>query len=469
MAVCIPSPTLTLFSTVISTTVITTFSTVVQTQPATTSTFVITSCLSDVAADCASSTVITRTSVIPGGFTTVSVPVIVTNIITEVNPTVTLFASCSFSSIPSNTRTPGQSPSQSMTTPSSTPTTLSVTTTPSPVVVTQQQSSTLYNGAVTVVTVISTSSPPPSVVLVPTAVAASQASSSTSASTSSSDAAPIAGGAVGGFFILVGVVAAVWFILRKCRKSGGDLEEEDIVFPYPVTRDRDQTRRLDLTREPKPYVYGLVGSTMAEEVVTPRNSPPPTSHSRTANDGRPGSANALIGAAHSGRMTTVTSASGSVASSYSAQSRRGEVGRQASHISANQLPPGAAPPLDHFSLSGGRSGSGTAPGSSWLPLQTLNSPLPSAPIRSSPGVVPSSNTTKALLAASERDIQLRRPEKKPTRDPSSGGDGPIHHTDWGRLQAPDRGPGGSGSGSKHSVPPQVTTPDVIDAPPAYVA
>lgn len=52
MAVCIPSPTLTLFSTGTSTTIVTTSTVTVQTLPGTTS------CLSSVAAGCAASTVI---------------------------------------------------------------------------------------------------------------------------------------------------------------------------------------------------------------------------------------------------------------------------------------------------------------------------------------------------------------------------------------------------------------------------
>jgi hypothetical protein len=79
------------------------------------------------------------------------------------------------------------------------------------------------------------------------------------------------------------------------------------VVPYPVTRDRDRTRRLDLTHEPKPHVYGLVGSTAADVVVTPRNSPPPTSHSRTTSDARPDSVIALIGPSSPGLTTTVAS------------------------------------------------------------------------------------------------------------------------------------------------------------------
>ncbi|KAI0306685.1 hypothetical protein B0F90DRAFT_797183 [Multifurca ochricompacta] len=304
MATCIPTPTLTLFTTVISTTVVTTFSASVQTLPDTSSTFTTSSCLSTVSAVCVSLSVFTGTTVIPGGVSTVSIPLIITSIITEVDPTSTLFASCLPN--PSNTSPPSQptsspplvhSSSHSFSLPSFSPTTFLVTTTPSPTVVTEQESSTLGNGVITVVTVTSTSTPPPSVVLVSTSVvAASQSLASPSqASRSSSVLAPIVGGAVGGFFFLISVVAVVWIILRKCyrpKESG----EEEMVFPYPVTRDRDHTRRrLDLTHEPKPYMYGFVGRSTPDAVATTSwNSPPLTSHSRTS-DRRPDSATALIG------------------------------------------------------------------------------------------------------------------------------------------------------------------------------
>jgi hypothetical protein len=243
------------------------------------------------------------------------------------------------------------------------------------------------------------------------------------------------------------------------------------VVPYPVIRDRDRTRRLDLTHEPKPYVYSLVESATAD-VVTPRNSPPPTSHSRTASDARPESAIALIGASSPGLTMTVASAPSTSGSGYDARARGGEVGRQTSHSSVSQLPPGAAPPMDYHGHSGRGSASNTTPGSSWFPLQTVNTTVSPAPTRFTRGAVPSSSSTKALPSVHEPEPerQLGRPEKMPTRDVSSSGSDAFMHTDWGRLQAPVPSPPASGSGSsKHPPQPRVTTPDMNDAPPAYVA
>jgi hypothetical protein len=245
------------------------------------------------------------------------------------------------------------------------------------------------------------------------------------------------------------------------------------VFPYPVTRDRDRTRRLDLTHEPKPYVYGLVGSTAADVVVTtPRNSPPPTSHSRTTSDARPDSVIALIGPSSPGLTTTVASAPSTVGSVYSARARGGEVGRQTSHSSVSQWPRGAAPPMDYYGPSSSGSASSATPASSWLPLQPIKPSVAPAPTRFIRGAVPSSNSAKAPPAVPEPEPerQLGRPEKKPTRDLSSSGRDVFLHTDWGRIQAPDPSPSASGSGrSKHPPQPRVTTPDMNDAPPAYVA
>ncbi|KAH9048565.1 hypothetical protein EDB84DRAFT_201810 [Lactarius hengduanensis] len=293
MATCTPTPTLTLFTTVTSTNVITTFSIGVQTLPDTTSTIISSSCLSTVSGTCVSSTVGTGITVIPGGVSTISGPLIITSIITEVNPISTIFASCSpVSSIPSSISpsSSSQTPSQTSSVPSFTPTTFLVTTTPSPIVVTEEASSTLGNGVVTVITVISTSTPPPSVVALSTSIVATPSQSQ--GSKSSIAIAPIVGGAVGGFSFLVIVVVAVWLLLRKCCGPSESDVDDEIVFPYPVTRDRDHAQDLDLSHEPKPYVYGLVGgSTRGAAVMAPQSSP---SDSR-ASDGRPDSATALIG------------------------------------------------------------------------------------------------------------------------------------------------------------------------------
>ena len=144
-----------------------------------------------------------------GGVTTISGPLIITSLITAVNPISTLFASCApISSIPSSI---SPSSSQRSSVSSFTPTTFLVTTTPLPTVITQKASSTLDNGVVTVITVISTSTPPPSVVALSTSIAPTPSQSQ--GSKSSIAIAPIVGGAVGGFSFLIVVVVLIWFLL----------------------------------------------------------------------------------------------------------------------------------------------------------------------------------------------------------------------------------------------------------------
>jgi hypothetical protein len=266
---------------------------------------------------------------------------------------------------------------------------------------------------------------------------------------------------------------------KKCRKPDTDnREDEDIVFPYPVTRDRDETRRLDLTKESRQYEYGLVWRPMP---TTSSGGPPSMIYD--SGDGRRDSITALIGA--TGGLTPTMS--GNVASIPGTQTRGGEVGRQGSHSSAHhQLPPGAAPPLDRHSPSvtgsGSVSGSSTAPGpSSRRPLQVINpplSPISPASIRTgfSPDDVPSSGS--APMVAPEPEKQSVRSEKKSAHAfSSSSSSGPILvHSDGGHIQGGDRRLSASGSGGvperKPPAQPEPTTTSVVDAtdaPPAYVA
>lgn len=253
------------------------------------------------------------------------------------------------------------------------------------------------------------------------------------------------------------MVVAIWFILRKCRGSSEDDGEDDIVFPYPVSRNRDHAQHLDLTHEPKPYVYGLVGhSTHDAAAMAPRSS----SHSR-ASDGRPDSATALIGAS-SGltSMTVATGGGGFLSSIPGAQYRGGEVGRQASHGPISHLPLGAAAPATHL---GSSSGSGPTPGSSRYPLQVVN-PVPSSfPAEMVGG---SNSSTKVPLVVSDGGRQSAGVEKKSAPDPPSPEGDIIIHTDGGRLPVSDHGLLASGSGSTTSAQPEVSN---SDAPPAYVA
>lgn len=220
---------------------------------------------------------------------------------------------------------------------------------------------------------------------------------------------------------------------KKCRRPQAAREEdrEDVVFPYPVTRDRDQNRRLDLNKESRPYEYGHVG----RPTSVPGSSPSPS------HDGRPDSATALIGASG---LTPMASASGNIATIHSTL---GEVGRQPSHNSS--LPLGAAAP-DHYSHS-----AGSISGAS---LNTA--PLASQPLH----VINSSPPMPVPLTAHESTW----PEKTPNRSSS----GAVLSND-DQLQGLAGRPSGSGAGGvpegTPSARPGPTAGDPTDAPPAYVA
>ena len=206
-----------------------------------------------------------------------------------------------------------------------------------------------------------------------------------------------------------------------------------------MTRDRERTRRLDLSHESRPYEYGIVGRSTPDAMT---GSPAPVSH-----DGRRDSATALIG----------TSSMGSIpmASAPSIQGRGGDVGRQSSRSSNLLLPPGAAPPRDYHSSDGGSaSGSSTTPGPSGRrPLQVVNPPLSPRSMQS--GAVPGSS-----MVAPEPERPSAWSEKQSAQVlPSSRG--------------PDPRPSVSGSGgvpeNKPFAQPEPTTPEPTEAPPAYVA
>lgn len=412
-----------------------------------------------------------------GSVSTVTIPLIVTSIVTIVDPTSTLFASCPSTSTPISTipsslsQSTTPQPSQS---PSFAPTTIVITTTPSPTVITTTQASTLGNGAITVITITTTSTPSPDVIVYSTSVPAAPSQSS-----KSSNIVPIAAGAVGGFIILIGAVAALWFILcvrvfgsqaklltwilssKRCRKPNARANDEDeVVFPYPVIRDQ---QRVDLSRG---YEYGHVGRPTS--TIGPGGSPGMVNHSYTG-DGRRDSATALIGPG----LTPMASNSGTLASIPGIQQvRGGDVGRQSSRGSAHQLPPGAAPPTDH-SVTGRSSVSGsstTSPGpSNRRPLQVMNTSL--SPIQSSfsPGDMP--NSGFGPMAAPESAW----PEKQDV--PSSSSGPPMVHSDGGHIQSSGHRPSVSGSGSvllperKPSTQPEPSSSNVEpnEPPPAYVA
>lgn len=243
---------------------------------------------------------------------------------------------------------------------------------------------------------------------------------------------------------------------RKCRKSSED-EEDDIVFPYPVTRDRGHSQQLDLSHEPRPYVYGLVGRPTHDVAGMPPASSP-SLLSRTS-DGRPDSATGLIGPSSGLTSMTMAGAGGILSSIPDAHSQGGEVGRQTSHSSAGHLPPGAAAPSTYLGSSS--SGSGSIPGSSRYPLQVVGPPsnrysLPAEMMDSS---------AKGPLVVSDTGSQSVRASKKSAPPAVPEGD-IIMHTDGGRLPVSDHGLLASGSETKAPVQPEVSN---SDAPPAYVA
>jgi hypothetical protein len=245
------------------------------------------------------------------------------------------------------------------------------------------------------------------------------------------------------------------------------------VFPYPVTRDRDQTRSLDLVRESRPYEYGLVGR--SSPMTASRSSPGLYNHSR-ASDGRRDSATALIGSSTRG-LPPMASASANVASIQGTQSRGGNVGRQTSHSSTPQLPPGAAPPgaaSPHGYHSPSAAGSGSVSGSSTAggppsrrPLQVINAPLSPMSVRSSVDV---SASGPAPMVAPEPERRLSM-QKIPTQDFASSSGALLVHSDGGRIEGGDRRPSASGSGGvlerKPPAQPIPTNEEPADAPPAY--
>jgi hypothetical protein len=270
-----------------------------------------------------------------------------------------------------------------------------------------------------------------------------------------------------------------YFTSKKCRKTDAraDREDEDIVFPYPVTRDRDQTRSLDLARESRPYEYGLVGR--SSPMTGSGSSPGLFNHSRPS-DARRDSATALIGSS-SRALPPMTSASANAASMQGSHSRGGSVGRQPSHSSAYQLPPGAAPPgaappgaappHDYFSPSvtgsGSVSGSSSAGGPpSRRPLQVINSALSPMPMRSS-NEMSGSGSAPTVVPDPER-LSMH---KMPIQDMASSSGAILVHSDGGLVDGGDRRPSVSGSGAalerKPPAQPVPTSEVPIDAPPAY--
>ncbi|KAL5511356.1 hypothetical protein ACEPAH_4572 [Sanghuangporus vaninii] len=285
---CVSTPTATQFQTITSTSVSTSFSVSVTTLPGTTSTDLITSCLSsaDISLSgssglgigtCVSSTVITSTTVIDGGVSTTQVPFEITDSFTSTVPTNTLFAPCTDNTSPVTTP-PTTSPTTSPTTTptvstefSQTSTTVVVTPTTT---LTSSQDTTLSDGQITQIVVTFTSLLPPTSSVLSSSVAVATTQANDNDGGSSIALGPIIGGTLGGFAGLILIVGAIWFFRRR-RTNWDDIFEKDYEEysgGKPLTPGR--ARMLDLedepvhpaeaNTEPKPYIYGLVGSKTAD-------------------------------------------------------------------------------------------------------------------------------------------------------------------------------------------------------------
>ena len=153
-------------------------------------------------------------------------------------------------------------------------------------------------------------------------------------------------GIVAGLFLLIGVVALIWFLRcvyvtrswtkshiyilsrKNYRKSYALVDERDVVFPYP------QSRQLDLTNESRPYESGLLGR----------------STRRTGSWSSVESHDGGLDSPPTALLTPTTSASGSLGTMYGAPTRVGEVGRQVSPFS-DPLSSDAASPDSYYSPS----------------------------------------------------------------------------------------------------------------------
>ncbi|KAF4576350.1 hypothetical protein EYR40_000588 [Pleurotus pulmonarius] len=246
----------------------------VTTMPDSTSTTIFTTCaLTGTASDssapgptCLVTRTVTSTAVIPGGEVTTQVPFTV-----DVPFTSTSFSTLFGTSCTSRPVSDPPTPQPPTTAPPTPPTSISIST-PPPETFTSQSESTLPNGVVTttLLTVVSTL-PPTSIVVSTTMPGQSQQQDNNN--DNSTNLGPIIGGTVGGFFGLIGIVAVVWFIMKR-RSRWDDIFDKEEDTMQETTRASGNRFSLDVDNEPKPYQYGLVGHVTSPQLHSPPNSPP---------------------------------------------------------------------------------------------------------------------------------------------------------------------------------------------------
>ncbi|KIL00073.1 hypothetical protein PAXRUDRAFT_360206 [Paxillus rubicundulus Ve08.2h10] len=290
---CTPTPTATQYATITTFTTSTSYS---QSAAPQLTTVVQQACvasgtISGSSMGCISSAQIAEVNTVGGSGQGAQIPIVVTVPIIETTPTATLFATdCTNGETQPTPSTPlAQSFSVATLT-----TSVLVESTPPPSTMVETSATTLGDGSVvqTVVTVVSTL--PVTSIYAPTTVPNPSLQSNASQG-SGTNVAPIVGGVLGGFFGLIAIVGSLWWLCRRRRSWDDIFEKEDVqdddpwATPIAVHRERDRAR-LDLSAEPKPYQYGLVGHIAAPAASgSPPSSPRlsgydrmslPTVHSR---------------------------------------------------------------------------------------------------------------------------------------------------------------------------------------------
>ncbi|KAH7889493.1 hypothetical protein F5I97DRAFT_538848 [Phlebopus sp. FC_14] len=278
---CTTTPTATEYATISTYTPSTSYSQSTANDQSLVTTVVSQSCVASGSdSGCISSAAVTQVNTLAGGNQAVQVPVVITVPIAQTTPTNTLFATDCSSTGGSQSE---DQPSSATPTPTDAFLTTSflVQSTPPPSTLVEASSATLADGSVvqTVVTFVSTlpatSVYEPSMVPNPTLQADGSGGSGT-------NVAPIVGGVLGGFLGIIAIVGSLWWLCRK-RRSWDDIfgreafqDEDPYATPIPVRRARDRSK-LDLSVEPKPYQYGLVGRVVAPVASgSPPGSPRPS-------------------------------------------------------------------------------------------------------------------------------------------------------------------------------------------------
>ncbi|KZV71603.1 hypothetical protein PENSPDRAFT_650467 [Peniophora sp. CONT] len=291
---CDPSPTETQYATVVSTNVITTFSLQLLTIPAAATNVPFPTCVSVEGEACTGTTTILAATTLPDEVKTVTVPLLITELASEVSPTLTLYAPCSSttssdtlsstSSSSSFQPVGGSNPTPSLVTPSATAppsssstftnSASSISTSTYMIVdhVTSAIGTALQGGSTIILyTTIVTSHPVTATTgSDPSGTNTSPDSQNSPSSRSSTPVAAIAGGTVGGFVGLIALVGLVAWVVHRFRKRADAVWSEEEANEKPAYRRRPSQ---PVSIEPKPYQYGIVGV----PATTPPLTPPATS------------------------------------------------------------------------------------------------------------------------------------------------------------------------------------------------